>query len=190
MTLTDEELAEWRKMAEAMVEDYPLATPDIVERFKRTFNSPTIVRLLIRLLDELSQLRAQAADREKTNFERGAPALVMVLHGAIRQFLDEQNEWFETHGSPVKFGASFGAINRLQKVYDDMNIQAAMWGEFIPPRAQGPMDRIEAAAPALLKALHGMVDAYWRGSEDSDDDDAPTAVKHALAAIAAAEGEA
>lgn len=50
------------------------------------------------------------------------------------------------------------------------------------------MDHIEAAAPVLLKALHGMVDAYWRGSEDSDDDDAPAAVKDALAAIAMAEG--
>lgn len=42
------------------------------------------------------------------------------------------------------------------------------------------------AAPDLLAALHGMVAAYWRGSEDSDDDDAPEMVKAALAAIAKA----
>lgn len=40
--------------------------------------------------------------------------------------------------------------------------------------------------PDLLGALKGMVDAYWRGSEDSDDDHAPAMVKAALAAIAKA----
>lgn len=38
----------------------------------------------------------------------------------------------------------------------------------------------------LLAALQGMINAYWRGSEDSDDKHAPTMVKAALAAISSA----
>lgn len=48
--------------------------------------------------------------------------------------------------------------------------------------------RLLAAAPELLAACKAMINAYWRGSEDSDDEDAPTMVKDALAAIAKAEG--
>ncbi len=43
--------------------------------------------------------------------------------------------------------------------------------------------RLIAAAPALLEALQAMIDAYWRGSEDSSDANAPSMVKTALAAI-------
>jgi hypothetical protein len=46
-----------------------------------------------------------------------------------------------------------------------------------------------AAAPDLLAACRGMVDAYWRGSEDSADEDAPDCVKAALAAMAKARGQ-
>ena len=56
------------------------------------------------------------------------------------------------------------------------------------------LERIDAAlvgskleSSAYAAALKGMVDAYWRGSEDSDDDDAPAAVKAALAILAEAE---
>ena len=41
----------------------------------------------------------------------------------------------------------------------------------------------------LLDALEGMVEAYWRGSEDSDDANAPKCVRKAFAAIARATGE-
>ena len=41
----------------------------------------------------------------------------------------------------------------------------------------------EAVALALLKALEGMVEAYWRGSEDSSDEEAPSCVTAALTAI-------
>lgn len=44
------------------------------------------------------------------------------------------------------------------------------------------------AAPDLLAACKAMIDAYWRGSEDSDDEHAPSMVKEALAAISKAEG--
>lgn len=47
--------------------------------------------------------------------------------------------------------------------------------------------RLIAAAPDLLAACQGMIDAYWRGSEDSTDAKAPTMVKAALAAIKKAE---
>jgi len=43
--------------------------------------------------------------------------------------------------------------------------------------------------PGLLAALKGMIAACWTGFEDSDDEDAPPAVKDALAAIAAAEAD-
>lgn len=43
-----------------------------------------------------------------------------------------------------------------------------------------------SATPGALAALQGMVDAYWRGSVDSDDDHAPPAVKAALAVLAQA----
>ena len=46
-----------------------------------------------------------------------------------------------------------------------------------------------AAAPDLAQALQGMVDAYWRGSEDSDDEHAPSMVKAAQAALSKARGE-
>lgn len=47
--------------------------------------------------------------------------------------------------------------------------------------------KVFAASFEMLAALRGMIEAYWRGSEDSDDADAPSAVKAALAAIAKAE---
>lgn len=46
-----------------------------------------------------------------------------------------------------------------------------------------------AAAPDLEKSLEGMIDAYWIGSEDSDDEHAPTMVKDAFAALKKARGE-
>jgi hypothetical protein len=67
-----------------------------------------------------------------TDFTHGAPALVMVLHGAIGQLLKAQHQWHETHGTPVTFGVDYGAINELQRVYDLVSAQASQWGEFIP----------------------------------------------------------
>ncbi len=49
------------------------------------------------------------------------------------------------------------------------------------------LNNIQLAGPQLLSALKGMIEAYWRGSEDSSDEEAPQAVKAALAAIAQAE---
>lgn len=49
--------------------------------------------------------------------------------------------------------------------------------------------RIKAQRDELLSALRGMIDAYWRGSEDSDDEHAPSMVKAALAAIAKASAQ-
>ena len=46
--------------------------------------------------------------------------------------------------------------------------------------------KLLAASPALYAALEAMVETYWRGSEDSDDADAPECVKLALAALNAA----
>ena len=48
------------------------------------------------------------------------------------------------------------------------------------------MDALTPLETELLTALEGMLDAYWRGSEDSSDDEAPTMVKAALAAVAKA----
>ena len=62
-----------------------------------------------------------------------------------------------------------------------------IWSDEDYPTKEGDGHLI-AAAPDLLSACKGMIDAYWRGSEDSDDDDAPSMVKDALAAIAKAEG--
>jgi hypothetical protein len=40
-----------------------------------------------------------------------------------------------------------------------------------------------ARIEALERELQGMIDAYWRGFEDSEDEDAPQCVKAALASL-------
>jgi hypothetical protein len=48
---------------------------------------------------------------------------------------------------------------------------------------------IGAAALDLRDALQEMIDTYWRGSEDSDDEHAPSMVRKALRALAKSRGE-
>jgi hypothetical protein len=55
--------------------------------------------------------------------------------------------------------------------------------ETINEIAQGAWDA--SPGPDIAESLNGMIEAYWRGSEDSSDAEAPECVKAALNALAA-----
>lgn len=66
---------------------------------------------------------------------------------------------------------------------------AALHDFTLPPNREADA-RLVGAARDLLAALAEMIDAYWTGSEDSEEEDAPKCILLAKAAIAKATGAA
>jgi len=95
--------------------------------------------------------------------------------------------------SHTKFGeALVHAMRReasIMHLFDNALLDAAKKKE--QERQEQQIARIashkRAAGEQLYDALAGMIDAYWIGSENSDDVHAPECVRAALAAIAAAQ---
>ena len=83
------------------------------------------------------------------------------------------------------------AIERLEVLDDCLTLEEAYPEN---PKANSmdllcrDVNALIASHKALVEALDGMIQAYWRGSEDSSDAQAPECVKKALAALKFAGG--
>ncbi len=107
----------------------------------------------------------------------------------------------EKRGAEPTMGLSAAELDHLQKQLDDerdamdyhfpgdrgwsLPVHQETLGALIAQArsARAASEHREPGAGELREALQAMVEAYWRGSEDSDDEHAPHAVKLALAAL-------
>lgn len=78
--------------------------------------------------------------------------LLQLALDEMRNVIEAVNEQHETKRWPLKYGTSYGAINGMIKVREDILVQAATWGVGLSPhRTPLPPDPVAETAQTVLR---------------------------------------